>query len=92
MVSVLSAAGLSDTVYWTPAGLCVRGDASDPVIIPELSDSPQQTSSGFILPVPPAGWSVGQAVRYGDISGLIREISVDADNTAGPWKMELLVR
>ena len=92
IVSVLSAANLSDAVYWTQAGLCIRADASDPVLIPELSDSPQQTSAGFILPVPPAGWSVGQAIRYGDISGLIREICVDVDNTAGPWKMELLVR
>ena len=92
ITSVLTAAGLSDSVCRTPAGLCVRGDVSDPVTIPELSDPPQQTSAGIILPVPPAGWSVGQAVQYGEFSGLIREISVDADNTAGPWKMELFVR
>ena len=92
ITSVLSAAGLSDAAYWTPAGLCVRGNSSDPVTISDLTDFPQQTSSGIILPVPPAGWSVGQAVRYENITGLIREICVDADNTVGPWKMELLVR
>ena len=81
-----------DSVSTSDAALSQATEADAPIPIPELSAPPQPTSSGTILPVPPAGWSTGQAVRFEDLTGLIREISVDADNTAGPWKMELLVR
>ena len=92
LFTALSAVGLSDAVYWTPAGICVRDESQEAVTIPELLESPKRTAGGFILSVPPSGWYSGQAVRFNQISGLIREIAMDLDNVSGPWTMELLVR
>ena len=90
--AVLSAAGLSDAVYWTPKGICVRSDPEETVTIPELLEPPKRTAGGYVFSVQPSGWNAGQAVRFGEITGLIREIAMDLDNVSGPWTMELLVR
>ena len=85
----------------TPSGLCVILSSGLPVSVTlteqDLTDAPERAGSGLlILRTGPVGWLPGKAVsvRWKNLSaeGTVLERSVDADNTEGNWRSELIVK
>ncbi len=96
--SALSAAGAR--CYLTPAGLCVVPSSSLPVSMElaeeDLLDLPIRAGGGLLLlRTRVTGWLLGKMIKINwagqSATGLVRERSVDADNTEGKWQAELLV-
>ena len=83
-----------------PAGLCVIPSSGLPVSMElseeDLLDLPVPVGSGLLLlRTRVTGWPLGKMVsvrwREQSATGLVRERSVDADNTEGKWQAELLM-